>query len=374
MNWIVKFINLFKFKPSVGNDHNIREVYYNLLLLIGLITVVILVSFYLSFPKDGYFQVFTMLAVMAAYYLAGCAVGFIFAIPKSAQGARQEQRVPIKESGNRLNPGEYYNDNTSLEEISDWLVKIIIGLSLTQFSYLKDTVESAANSIAAIFPCIPNGQGCKSFFVFTYAIIIFYSVGGIIIGYLWTRIDFPKILTKSKGELELIAKLEKQNKTMVRMINDPGSPVRMNELPQTESLDDPLLSELIDNIAGTKPVITSSDQQKGRWGGKHMEKGYQLLATVKNANIIDLYQVTLTVRTGYGKTFSGPVVVLLPDFLNPSVRLLHAEGQAEVFISVLASEAFTAAALVDIQSEKEYTSLELDLNQMPLLPESFYWK
>ncbi|MBG6233683.1 hypothetical protein IWX76_000238 [Pedobacter sp. CAN_A7] len=270
MNWIVKFINLFKFKPAAPHDHNIRKVYYNLLLLIGLITVVILVSFYLSFPKDGYFQVFTILAVMAAYYLTGCAIGFIFAIPKSAQGARQD-RLPITDQGNRLGTTGYYHDNTSLEEISDWLVKIIIGLSLTQFSYLKETVESAAGNVAAIFPCIPQAQGCKSFYVFSYAIIIFYSIGGVIIGYLWTRIDFPKILTKSKNELELIAKLEKQNKTMVRLINDPDSPVRTQELLQTERLDNPLLLELINRIADTKPVLAYQDVQKGRWGGKRIE-------------------------------------------------------------------------------------------------------
>ncbi|WP_432710904.1 hypothetical protein [Pedobacter sp.] len=372
MNWIVKFINLFKFKPNVRNDHNIRKVYYNLLLLIGLITVVILFSFYFFFPKNGYLQVFSLLAVMAAYYLTGCAVGFIFAIPKSAQGARHELRRT--NSGKGLIPGEYYNDNTSLEEISDWLVKIIIGLSLTQFSYLRDTVESAASSIAAIFPCIPQRNECKSFFVFAYAVIIFYSIGGLIIGYLWTRIDFPKILTQSKGELELIAKLERQNKTMVQMINDPESPVRTNDLLQTQSFDDPLVLELVDRISETKPVITSSDVQKGRWGGKSNKDGFQLTATVRNANIIDLYIVTITVRSGQGKAFNGPVVILLPDFLSPKVRLLKADGQTEVFISVLASEVFTVAALVDIQSQKEYISLELDLNQVESFPESFYWK
>ncbi|MBG6233684.1 hypothetical protein IWX76_000239 [Pedobacter sp. CAN_A7] len=79
-------------------------------------------------------------------------------------------------------------------------------------------------------------------------------------------------------------------------------------------------------------------------------------------------------RTGHGSVFSGPVAILLPDYLNPDVRLLNAEGLSEVFVSVLASEAFTVAALVDIQSEQAYTSLELDLNQVLLLPAGFYWK
>ena len=372
MNWIFKFINLFKFKPSSNDDHNIRGVYYNLLLLIGFTTVIILVSFYLSFKEDGYFQVFTILAVIAAYYLAGCAVGFIFAIPKSAQGARQE-RMPHNVKESRLNTGDYYNDNTSLEEISDWLVKIIIGIGLTQFSYLKSMVESAARSIAAIFPCLPQAQGCEAFFVFSYAIIIFYSIGGIIIGYLWTRIDFPKILTKSKRDVALIEKLEKQNKTILSMINDPGSPVGTKELSQSDSADDPALLELVYRILEKKPALSSSDVQKGRWGGKSMAKGYQLSASVKNASISELYQVTITIRTGYGKTFPSPVIVLLPDVFKPQVRLLQAEGQSEVFLTVLARDAFTVAALVEVKSEQEYTSLELDLNQVPLLPEGFYW-
>ena len=73
--------------------------------------------------------------------------------------------------------------NTNLEEISDWLTKILVGLGLSQISQ----VPSALNSLSSY---LSEGIGgpTGSAKVFALAIIVYFSVVGFIGGYLVTRL------------------------------------------------------------------------------------------------------------------------------------------------------------------------------------------
>lgn len=63
-----------------------------------------------------------------ACLLAGGALGFLFGIPKSVQGAS----VATAEGKTRAQPAYAQRVNTSLEEVSDWLTKLLLGIGLVQ--------------------------------------------------------------------------------------------------------------------------------------------------------------------------------------------------------------------------------------------------
>jgi hypothetical protein len=85
-----------------------------------------------------------IVAVAAA--CVGGLLGFLFGIPKLLQGP-----LPASEKTGETGaaniapmPRRFLGTNTSLEEISDWLTKIIIGLGLVQFQLVISYVHKAA--------------------------------------------------------------------------------------------------------------------------------------------------------------------------------------------------------------------------------------
>jgi len=130
----------------------------------------------------------------------GIAIGFLFAIPKILQGTQgaNEDRETLDYK---------LHVNTNLTEISDWLTKIIVGLSLVNLTKLPPYLTSMAVSLS-------NGIHDKeksAAVTVAYGVIIFYSVLGFLFGYLFTRLFLSKALSiadqdsiqQIKGQFEI---------------------------------------------------------------------------------------------------------------------------------------------------------------------------
>lgn len=107
----------------------------------------------------------TALLVVAAASLVGAILGFLFGIPRSLQAAAQAQPADAVAQGHAsaANASPAFRTNTSLEEISDWLTKIIIGLGLVQFESLVLFLYKCA-ALAAAFAAsasLPAGDITK---------------------------------------------------------------------------------------------------------------------------------------------------------------------------------------------------------------------
>jgi len=108
--------------------------------------------------------------------LGGVLVGFLFAIPKSDSsignsiGSSEEPRGVSK-----------YSLNTNLEDISDWLSKMIVGVGLVQLTSVPGYIKRASlywsSSVKPGFPA-----------AYTSTLIIFFCLLGFLVGYLWTRL------------------------------------------------------------------------------------------------------------------------------------------------------------------------------------------
>lgn len=138
------------------------------------------------------------LLLAGASTLIGGFLGFLFGIPRS----KQVQAAP---AGDGL--GREYLENTNLEQISDWLTKIIVGLTLVQY----DKIETVVTDAGAMFgPVLLSGASQGVAQAVAVAVIIYFSIMGFLFSYLWTRIYMEGVLRRQSVQLttELQAVLE----------------------------------------------------------------------------------------------------------------------------------------------------------------------
>ncbi len=164
--------------------------FITLILVIG---VVIIFIYSIAHGADKFLSILSISAIIAlTSAIVGAFIGFIFGIP----------RTPAAKDSENIGA------NTNLEEISDWITKIIVGVSLVQLNQLSDGIYKIGNTLS-------QGMGGQpSSFVFSVSTMIFYFVGGFFLGYLWSRIYLPKILLTSMEEGYRRKIKEKENELM----------------------------------------------------------------------------------------------------------------------------------------------------------------
>jgi hypothetical protein len=144
-------------------------------LIIGLIFGLYLVLAATGYaPKEDAFTVErTAMGWALAYFGVLFIVGFLFAYPRTLQGD-PEKKSPYEQ-----------RVNTNLEQISDWLTKIIVGLGLVELKQIPPKLSEASNWMAQSFtnvapPPLQLSSFCSAF-------IIYFSVLGFLAGHLATR-------------------------------------------------------------------------------------------------------------------------------------------------------------------------------------------
>jgi tetratricopeptide (TPR) repeat protein len=120
-----------------------------------------------------------------AALLLGALLGFLFGIPRTLQTSKEisegavDRVAPTKPFDNL----PQYQPNTNLEQISDWLTKILIGIGLANLSQIGGGLIEIGNLIK---PGLGNQDTSLSFAV---GLLLYYLVTGFILGYLWTRLS-----------------------------------------------------------------------------------------------------------------------------------------------------------------------------------------
>jgi hypothetical protein len=126
----------------------------------------------------------TALAVAGAALLTGGLLGFLFGIPKKLQ--QDTQSVSSVSTAGAFQAeggggGVAYQGNTNLEQISDWLTKILVGVGLTQIASIPAALSKYADYTAAGLGNFASGK------VFAIALLVYFLIGGFLFIYLWTR-------------------------------------------------------------------------------------------------------------------------------------------------------------------------------------------
>ncbi|GAB4016937.1 hypothetical protein GCM10028808_47010 [Spirosoma migulaei] len=365
-----------------------------LVLFISILFLIIFSAFY-SIEKLGYI-LGILLIIAGAAYIFGYLLGFLFGIPRSVKFNKPNSSGDDPKEEKRL-----FDDNTNLEEISDWLTKIIIGLTLVEFREIQRLLDIAAINISGVFsewryiPVIKNISGSfpemplfPSMVVFSYALLIFYLGLGFFAGYFWTRTQFVLILID--GRIEERNKIQKQvvaansgqssaTENLDRYLNRSVATANQGQSTTTENKSELLfgessLNDLKKKVAAVlvdTPVIHDDDTQKGRWGGLASLNNRALRASVlPSAKYSGYFDVTIEVAsTSSDSPLIQTVIVLLDKtYPEPEIYLIPINNKATV--TVVAYEAFTVAALCDNLG----TRLELDLQLQKGFPSSFYYK
>ncbi|WP_147439314.1 hypothetical protein [Corallococcus sp. CA049B] len=144
----------------------------------------------------------------------GSIVGFIFGIPRALQ---QDVPVPSLPEANGFvshkNPsGTRYRVNTNLEQISDWLTKIFVGLGLVQLQTLPERLHRAARTIAT--GLVVEGEKDAGAEPFAMALLLYFLTLGFFGGYLLTRLYLASALAQADAETELPANNERMTGTI----------------------------------------------------------------------------------------------------------------------------------------------------------------
>ena len=128
-----------------------------------------------------------------AAFFVGTIGGFLFGVPKAKTELDSAKTLLAASPSRIVSDHPQYIDNTNLEEVSDWLTKIIVGLSLAQFnkiitflSYIGDTVGKSVD---------PSGQyGSK---VIAIGSIVIGFATGFLYYYVWTRLSLTESLRRA---------------------------------------------------------------------------------------------------------------------------------------------------------------------------------
>jgi hypothetical protein len=183
-------------KINDGNDESRRFLFkMQILAAIGCSLILVYsLRYYATFQCLRIFAVGMLVA--GAALLSGFLLGFIFAFPRV--GSKTAATPP---EGTQTSSSPMRNGN--LVEISDWLTKIIVGVSLVELHSIRDRLGELSYYLApGLQPAACGGEGttpCTEPYLSSQAaclaIIIFFFTLGFLLGYVWTMIFF-------QGDLE----------------------------------------------------------------------------------------------------------------------------------------------------------------------------
>ena len=160
---------------KVSNDVSMVSFYLLIFFLGGLALVTI---------EEWRGKPYTALLWSLACFSVGAIVGFLFGIPRVLQqdGATATVLTPAGAAAASPAVASAYSlrVNTNLEQISDWLTKIFVGLGLVQLQRVPDHLNRASTFVA-------YGLGSGSKF-FAGALIVYFSILGFLGFYLITRL------------------------------------------------------------------------------------------------------------------------------------------------------------------------------------------
>lgn len=309
---------------------------------LGMITII---GYSLTITGTGTRIFFILLLLAISTFIVGFFTGTLFGMPKR----------------NTVNDSDY-SLNNSLVEISDWLTKIIVGLSLVNLHQIPVYLQRLGNYVSEA----ASSKG-QSLDVMAMAIVVLSSVLGLYIGYNYMRLVLSQKYKQADDNM-LRKELERKELQVKAMLdetnNTPTTPLVVSTEQNIEEMKTRALEKLNKGL-----IKNPNDPQKYQWGKQAALNGRRLEAEVKELTK-QLYSVTIRVRsTTIEKPLKDGEVVLFAlhqTFGTPPFRYVKAmNGIAE--IKLISQGSYTVGAMLDHGA----TELELDLAELKDTTEHF---
>jgi len=158
--------------------------------------------------------------IIVSSALVGGIVGMLFGIPKSIADPARALATPPPQPGQGDAPQngmQTLSTNTNLEEISDWLTKIIVGVGLTEARQIMGFFNTATKRLGASF-LVNNPETVDSLAAIAGCMVVFGLTVGFLLGYLLTRLFLARAFNLIEQDLrtrvqQLQAKVVETKKT-----------------------------------------------------------------------------------------------------------------------------------------------------------------
>lgn len=142
-----------------------------------------------SFALDG-------LVVALASAAVGAFLGLLFGVPRAFTGSTppaeaSDKNAPAGDAATGGNTRSRYVGNTNLEQVSDWLTKLLLGAGLTQLGRLPGALGDLGRYLAP-------GLGGPRSSSFTVVLVVFNVVAGFFLAFLLSRLWLPYIFTRAE--------------------------------------------------------------------------------------------------------------------------------------------------------------------------------
>jgi len=178
LEWLVSGFDTSNRFPSKGESPADVELRHDLSFVRAIVIVGFLVGlvglgaftgfWYEKSGWDGFTDGFTIFFWALACYAIGSLLGFLFGIPRVLQGRVANSDSPSSSGGPGSRPGATYQllINTNLDDISDWLTKIVVGVGLVQLKTIPGFIYRLAVLIAG-----KHGEQVP----FTIAVVLYFT-------------------------------------------------------------------------------------------------------------------------------------------------------------------------------------------------------
>ncbi|WPZ10837.1 hypothetical protein [Roseivirga spongicola] len=162
---------------------NTHQLFGYLIFVAGVViialTAIVIFSFTSDTTSQGLNIAATFIMLVFASSLVGCLLGFVFGFPSYKEN---ESNSPLER-------------NTSFKQISDWLTKIIVGISLVQFNEIIEFFQHLVLKISESLEINPHGV------TIIYCLITLFLSLGFMTGYLVTVTDIITLVANSEKRL-----------------------------------------------------------------------------------------------------------------------------------------------------------------------------
>lgn len=330
---------MYKFdkKPIMNNSPylDIKNIEASILrsnIPIFLLSIVGILTYSATMGSNSFIIISLSVFIILSSFAIGFFTGTLFGMPKR----------------NETN-GSNYSLNNSLIEISEWLTKIIVGISLVNLKKIPEYLEKLGQFIYE-----NSGVASSSFKIYTISLIVFFTIFGLYLGYNYMRL----VLSQKYKIADDFVVLQRVS----AIINEANNTVNISS-----NLTRDELTISMESLAEQKLIQGSlenpNDPQKNQWGGKAIANDRRIEADIKEF-IQGLYRITLRVKsTNSDKPLvegESILFALHQTFGNPPFKYAKViNGIAE--LSLFSYGSFTVGALCDHGN----TELELDLSKLP---------
>jgi hypothetical protein len=197
------------------------------------------------------------LLAAAAAFAVGALLGFLFGIPRSVAAPApdpSEQGTERKDGEEEPAVGQHFAANTNLEQISDWLTKILVGVGLVQIHQISGAIDDLANGLAPALG--PQGYGIAV------ALLVAYPIIGFVSAYLFTRL-------RLQGAFELATVIKRAVKERA---DTETSAIALVQQQLTPGPDKPTLDKVVQALEKATPGIRQQAfylarrQRSEEWG------------------------------------------------------------------------------------------------------------